>query len=115
MKPTSESNKNNDGISSQIIKPDIDTLDEHLPSSDNQNLTEVFLDRKQILNDYREIKNSLQRHQITIDKLIQLCDQLTTTNNPGSLTNPTTSPTPTPSTTNHATKQLRSKQISPLF
>jgi hypothetical protein len=112
---TSESSKNDVGISSQGIKSDIDTLDEHLSPSDNPNLTEVYFDRKQILDDYRVIKNSLQRHEIAIDKLIQLFDHLTTTNNSGSLTEHTTSPTPTPSTTDHAAKQVRSEQISQLF
>jgi len=102
------------------IKTDIDVppKDPISQQPDNPNLTDVPIDQKQIYDD-QEVKDSLQRHELAIEKILQAIDRLTIMHNSVVLTEPTTSlsdaPTIPSSTTDHATKQLRSKQISQLF
>jgi hypothetical protein len=90
----------------------------------NLGLTELIQVQQQILEEHRQFQHCLQRHDVAIDNLVQLLNQLTETKNvipsiaPPTTTSVTTLTASHSNSTSHAdqsTKQLRSKQISQLF
>jgi hypothetical protein len=122
-----ESNNNDNTISSQTIKTDIDTLPDRSPPSPQSasaNPAEIISFQKHSLENDRQVNDRLQEHEIAINKLTKLFDRLNLMNNTISSIEPTTSllvPSTvctqlhTTSTTDETTKHLRSKQMSQLF
>jgi hypothetical protein len=119
---TSESN-DNDTIASQEMKTDTETYPDDQKQSFISHLQQLSDTQKYLAEDNRCFKECLQRQQTTIDTLTELLLQLKSGNHAISPTTDTsldapssilTSP-PIPSTTDQATKQLRSKQLTQLL
>ena len=92
------------------------------PSHDvASNLSELLFYQKQRMEDNRQLKQSLQQHELTIDQLVKLYSNLQTDNSmsPGHRVSVAATPLTTSiqsvSTGDHTTKQLRSKQLTHLF